>query len=359
MISGEALRSGINLALKVSGIKAKLMYSGTVNYNGGSDKNHKKIYTISSAVPHGDLPFRHAGGHEDGMSLATRWAHTLSIAQSAAPTPTLSDLSSDGISKSTVSLGAAVAWCSDRGLGIVGHSAPLDDRTIWSAENAHVVALSHSVFIDLAFLVMQQSDFLSLRAKRLSELAISGDLDTPGQSALLEEYQSIQRGYLNFLGKSWIQEIPGRESATRVLRGMQNARDLEERIKHTAIEQTPMLDYLMARARAEEEVKRAQEVISRDKDRRAAEIAREEARLAEKSATESREKSSHRISLIAYIFFPATLVFTITGGIGAELNNNDIFASILVTAILTFVLFLVDYHKPVLKFLRALFKKMN
>ncbi len=337
-VSGTQVCAAVNFALLKAGLDAQVTHSGSV-VGVSKEDFFGQIYTIASAAPKGELPARNCGGHETLLQRGTQWAHALSTAQSPAITSTLSDFSDSGVERSTVSLGPAVAWCSDRGLGIVAQEPPRGSRNQWASEVAHVATLSHSVFVDLAVLVMQQNDFLDRRAKDLSDLASSEALkDLDGQEAsgepggLLQKYQEIQKRYLGFLGQTWFQEIPRRESATRILQGMQAARHLEERLRQTSLEQDAILSYLASL----EQKKRQDAREKAEKNRR-----KEEARRTK--AQDAQEQTSFRISFIAYVFLPVTLVFTITGGLGITLDATGIIVSALIALLLTLLLFAGEF----------------
>ncbi|MFD1376499.1 hypothetical protein ACFQ4U_09190 [Micrococcus antarcticus] len=301
-IDGKDLRAGVNNALRSAGLAVELNNGGALQSKDKQDP-WGNIYTISTFIPQDKIPQcqKHWHGPSAMDNPAVRWAHALSIAQTATPKPTLSDWSDLGVSKAQVSLGPSIGWCSDRGMGIVAQSRPDGDPEHWIAETGHTVALAHSVFVDLAVLTMQQDEFLTQRAGHLANLAATGNLED--SAASLKRYKDIQKRFIEFHGKRWLQEIPGRESATRVLQAMQNVRMLEERIKHSLIEQKSIMDYLEANQRAEEEQ------VNRER----AEQLREEA--------VKREKFSHRVNIFAFIFLPATLIFTVTGGLGIQLST--------------------------------------
>lgn len=317
-VDGKVLQRAINRTLGTAGINAILGHGGHMTV---AEKSSGPVYTIAVALPHSTIPDRNHGGQESRLTIEQRWAHALSTAQSATGTPTLSDLSEEGQKRSLVSLGPAVGWCSDRGLGIVASAPPGAEEHLWAAEVAHVDTLAHSVFVDLAVLTRCQSTFMDKRAAQLSELAAFSDLETPRPS--LRAYKSIQKAYIQFLGQLWIQEIPGRESATRVLRGMQQVRRLEERIKQSAIEQDAILNYLVA------------------SDKELAEDAREQEEKQRREERERKDRLAELVNVLAYLFLPATLVFTISGGLGVPLPGWWVFICFVIVAALTLGLFIL------------------
>lgn len=348
-LDGWQLQAMINFALKTAGLRAHLSWGGSINVGSKDGAYAGQIYTISTIAPHGPVPNTDRGTYERNLEPAARWAYDLATAQTPTATPLLSDLSAAGIGESLVSLGPAVAWCSERGMGIVAKAPPSGDSRLWEAEIAHASALAHSVFADLAFLVMQQDSFLDKRAKALSAVANSGSSQSTAQA--LGAYQQIQKQYVEFLGKLWFQEIPRKESATRVLRCMQGSRMFEERVKHMKIEQNAILSYLTTEAQAEANEAQRKELKAKEEERaRAAtarakeEAAREEQQRLQDHEREEREKIGHRINWIAYIFFPISIVFTITGGTGREFGAVGIAISCLITLALVSGLFVLEYR---------------
>lgn len=335
-ITGEDLKNLVDFALECSGVTAYLDWGGALVSKNGSRKLGT-IYTISTLVPSGELPtFADTGVVDTYMrSTSHLWAYALSTGRSATLSPPLSDLSEQGVEISTISLGPMVGWSSDRGLGLVTGSVPPTSVEIWNSEVAHSIALAHSVFVDLAVLTMQQDRFLKERTGELSNLAfriktleaaktrdVSTESERPTEtdenepssgtnesgkskrfgkakpkkqkedvSTLLHRYKQIQQKHIEFLGSLWLQEIPGRPSASRVLRAMQSVRMLEERIKHSVIEQRAVMDYL--------EAAQSENVAV---------------------ATDRQNSLSYVLNFAAYIFLPATLIFTITGGLGIPLH---------------------------------------
>lgn len=306
-VRGSDLKSVIDMALSASGINAHLNNGGAlVPEDAHNDWGH--IYTISTLVPGSQLPVcreEFAGEHEI-PDRATRWAHEMSIARSNTPTPALADLSEEGIRRCVVSLGSMVGWCSERGMGLVAGIRPSSSNKLWIAEVGHAIVLAHSVFVDLAVLVMQQDKFLETRANSLSNLAEQGVLNDV--TASLAEYKKIQASYIDFHGKKWVQEIPTKESTTRVLKVMQDVRMLEQRVKHSLIEQRAIVDYLEAAQSQEQELERL------EKHKQEVEKANLEALDRDRA-----QKFSHKVNLLAFIFFPATLIFTFTGGMGVPI----------------------------------------
>lgn len=312
-LTGGDLQGHLNRVFDSLGIDASISNGGFVQWNaqGAKIEHLGDLYTIVAAVPSGGLPDRDGYGPEERRPAEVRWARALATSQTSAATPVLSDLSDGGVADAVVSLGPVTAWCGETGIGLVASAPPHRDREVWAAEVTHAVMLAHSVFVDLAFLTREQDRFLHDRAKTLAGLALRNHEEDPGDVA--EEYRKVQGELVRFLGSQWFREIPRREAATRVLRGMQSARYLADRLTHATQEQEAHSSYLEAFEQAQ--------------------LAK--ARAAEARTRRYREKVNFKLQLAAAIFLPTTLVFTVLGGYGRVIGDAGLAAAWIVSGIVT------------------------
>ncbi|GEM_PF-2705554 len=311
-VDGKIFQEAISVLLELSGIGGWLGRGGRIE---GAGKKASPIYTITTAVSAAIMPPEPSAGPQDGLSEALRWSATLATGAVATPTPELSDFSEQGVQRSAVSLGPLTAWCGERGMGMVAAHRPTGDCGVWASSVAHGIMLSHSVFVDLASLVNEENVFLRERASRLAAHANELSNGVPADAA--GKYREEQRLLLDFLGNHWFEEVPHKESATRVLRSMQAVRYLPDRLSHIEREHATFLRYLEAAEQA-----------SRD-------AAEQADRKNRQDQQDSREETAHLLQIIAAVFLPVTLVFTVTGGTGREFGILGLSIAVVVSVILT------------------------
>lgn len=313
-VDGRTVSDALTSLLDQTGIGGWLGRGGRIE---GLGSTSSPIYTVTTAVPATTMPSEPPAGHRDGLSASLRWSATLATGAVATPTPELSDFSERGIQRSAVSLGPLTAWCGERGMGIVAAHRPTGDCGVWASSVAHGVMLAHSVFVDVASLVNEQNLFLRQRASLLASYANQVRDGQLGDAA--GRYREEQRLLIDFLGNQWFEEIPHKESATRVLRSMQAVRFLPDRLSHIEREHETFLRYLEAAEQAERD-----EAEQADRDDR-------------QDQQEAREESAHLLQIIAAVFLPVTLVFTVTGGTGRELGALGLSIAVVVSVLLTLV----------------------
>lgn len=327
-LSGKKLQQGVNWFLTRMNVAAQLADNGRVRCPSADGKgmDTSPIYVITTAVPKDATPECPPVSPRADLDSTEQWANLITGCAAAVTTPDLVDLTPAGVSRALVPLGHSRAWCGERGMGIVADPRPVSGEEVWAASVSHAIMLAHSVFADLVCLASTQDTFLRDRATDLAEYA--GQAKGGDTAEVAAKYRRAQAQLIDFLGSLWFEEVPRRDSATRVLRSMQASRYLPDRLTHIEREHASFLRYL-----------EAQEKEARDaaRERRLEAEQREAARAAELQA--QRGETSHMIQLIAAVILPTTLVFTITGGTGIELSMPAIATAVIVSVLLTVFFF--------------------
>lgn len=327
VLSGKALQESVNMFLKQMGVPAKLSYNGQAQWTAFSSRNvtsKSPIYVITTAVPKAATPECPPVSPRADLDPAAQWANLVTGCAAAVKTPDLVDFSPAGVSRSLVSLRHSQAWCGERGMGIVADPRPAGGEDVWATSVAHAIMLAHSVFADLVYLVSAQDTFLRDRAKDLAEYA--GQAKDGDTAEVAAKYRRAQAQLIGFLGGLWFEEVPRRDSATRVLRSMQASRYLPDRLTHIEREHSAFLRYLEAQEQQARDIARERRV----------EVEKREAAMAAELQGR-RDETSHIIQVIAAVILPTTLVFTITGGTGIELNLWAIVMAVVVSVLLTVI----------------------
>lgn len=343
-LTGKELWRDVNMFLTQMGVAEQLSNNGQIQWPSsvGSGMDKSPIYVITTAVPKAATPECPLVSPRGDLDSTEQWANLLTGCSAAVKTPDLTDFSPAGVSRALVTLGHSRAWCGEHGMGIVADPRPAGGEDVWAASVSHATMLAHSVFADLVCLVSAQDAFLRDRATDLAEYA--GEAKDGDTTEVATKYRRAQAQLIDFLGSLWFEEVPRRDSATRVLRSMQASRYLPDRLTHIEREHASFLRYLEAQEQEARDAARERraEAEKREADRHAAQQAqreeterRETARAAELQA--QRDETSHVIQLIAAVILPTTLVFTITGGTGIELNLWAIVTAVVVSVLLTVV----------------------